>query len=97
MSEIYLTLADGFEKLAIGYRELASGHVNDQIRCKHTTGKSNPTNNISIHDISVILAEKSSEGKSDKIKALLMKYNAEKLIKVNPVDYAAIFEEAKKL
>lgn len=97
MSEIYLTLADGFEKLATGYRALASKNANDQLKCKHTTSELKINTSICMQDISAVLAEKSNEGKSDKIKMLLMKYNAEKLIKVKPEDYASIFEEAKKL
>ncbi|MBU3100694.1 MULTISPECIES: hypothetical protein [Clostridium] len=97
MSDIYLTLADGLEKLAIGYRALASENINEIVKYKHIAGELKLNNNISVQDISAVLAEKSNEGKSDKIKALLMKYNAEKLVKVRPVDYAVIFEEAKKL
>jgi hypothetical protein len=54
-------------------------------------------NSITIIDISYVLAEKSKLGKADKIKALLNKYGAEKLIEVKPEDYAAVFVEAKKL
>jgi len=97
MSEIYLTLAEGFEKLATGYRELASKHVNDQVKYNRTTGEVKLNSNISLRDISAVLAEKSNEGKSSKIKILLMKYNAEKLVQVKPVHYVAIFEEAKRL
>jgi len=97
MSEIYLSLADGYEKLAIGYRELAAKNTNEQVKSKHITGELRLNNNISIQDISAVLVEKSNEGKSDKIKTLLMKYNAEKLVKVKPEDYVDIFEEAKKL
>lgn len=97
MSEIYFTLADEFEKLAIRYRALASKYVDYQAKCRSTTCGLKLNNNISIQDISDVLAEKSNEGKSEKIKTLLIKYNAEKLVKVKPEDYAAIFEEAKKL
>ena len=52
---------------------------------------------ITINDVSYVLAEKSKLGKVEKIKALLNKYGAEKLIEVKPEDYAAVFAEAKKL
>ena len=42
-------------------------------------------------------AEKSGEGKTQAVKALLYKYDAGKLSGVKPEDYAALMEEARKL
>lgn len=52
---------------------------------------------ITINIISNILSEKSNEGKSQKIKNLLNKYNAGKLIEVKGEDYFDFLQEAKKL
>lgn len=81
MNDIHLALAEELEKLAAVYR------AKSQLK----------TNEISIEDISFILSEKMKKGKITAIKALLKKYRAEKLIEVKPEDYAAIFEEAKKI
>ena len=52
---------------------------------------------ITIDQVRTLLAEKSGEGKTQAVKALLYKYDAGKLSGVKPEDYAALMEEAKKL
>ena len=52
---------------------------------------------ITIDQVRAVLAEKSGEGKTAEVKALLFKYDAGKLSGVKPEDYAALLEEAKKL
>lgn len=52
---------------------------------------------ITINMISNILDEKSREGKAHKIKNLLNKYNAGKLIELDEKDYFDFTQEAKKL
>ena len=52
---------------------------------------------ITIDQVRTLLAEKSGEGKTQAIKALLYKYDAGKLSGVKPEDYAALMEEARKL
>lgn len=52
---------------------------------------------ITIDQVRAVLADKSGEGKTAEVKALLFKYDAGKLSGVKPEDYAALLEEAKKL
>lgn len=52
---------------------------------------------ITINMISNILDEKSREGKTQKIKNLLNKYNAGKLIELEERYYFDFLQEAKKL
>lgn len=94
MSKVYLTLADGFEKLAAGYRALA-----EEGTCPNPVNES-PTKeepSIDIETVRAVLAEKSRDGKTKEIKALLMKYDAGKLSGVNPEDYASLLSEAEAL
>ena len=51
---------------------------------------------ITIDQVRTLLAEKSGEGKTQAVKALLYKYDAGKLSGVKPEDYAALMEEARK-
>lgn len=44
-----------------------------------------------------VVSEKSGDGKTAEVKALLYKYDAGKLSGVKPEDYAALLEEARKL
>ena len=96
MSKVYLTLADGFEKLAEGYRALAKVEgqekagqaVEEMIREKPP---------ITIEMIRALLANKSRDGKTKDIKALLMKYDAGKLSGVKPEDYENLMSDAEKL
>lgn len=98
MSDIYLTLADGFEKLAAGYRALATesttvGQVPEQKLA--TAEKREPQ--ITIEEVRAVLAAKSQEGKTREVKALLMKYDAGKLSSIKPEDYASLLKEAEVL
>lgn len=56
---------------------------------------SNPT--IEEADIRAVLAEKSCEGKTDEARELLGKYGSKRVKDLNPADYPAFLEEARKL
>lgn len=97
MSEIYLTLADGFEKLAAGYRTLAACSAEGQATEQPHVAEQKQEIKISIEDVRAILAEKSQQGKTREVKALLMKYDAGKLSGVKPEDYEDLLKEAEVL
>ncbi len=97
MSEIYLTLADGFEKLAAGYRTLAACSTEGQTTEQPPVAETKQESKISIEDVRAVLAEKSQQGKTREVKALLMKYDAGKLSGVKPEDYEALLKEAEVL
>ena len=97
MSEIYLTLADGFEKLAAGYRTLAACSAEGQATEQPHVAEQKQEIKISIEDVRAILAEKSQQGKTREVKALLMKYDAGKLSGVKPEDYESLLKEAEVL
>jgi hypothetical protein len=63
----------------------------DSVQQKHTPQQ------VTIDQVRAVLAEKSGEGKTQEVKALLFKYDAGKLSGVKPEDYAALMEEAMKL
>lgn len=52
---------------------------------------------IGIEMVRAVLAEKSREGKTREVKALLMKYDTGKLSGVKQEDYAALLTEAEAL
>ena len=98
MSEVYLTLADGFEKLAAGYRALAGQSADIQSEAEVPASSSvKETKSIGIEAVRAVLAEKSRDGKTREVKALLMKYDAGKLSGVKQEDYAALLAEAAAL
>lgn len=98
MSEIYLTLADGFEKLAAGYRStLAACSAEGQATEQPPIAEQKQESKISIEDVRAVLAEKSQQGKTREVKALLMKYDAGKLSGVKPEDYEDLLKEAEVL
>lgn len=98
MSKVYLTLADGFEKLAAGYRTLANEGADIQSEAEVPASSSvKETKSIGIEAVRAVLAEKSRDGKTREVKALLMKYDAGKLSGVKPEDYAALLAEAQVL
>ena len=50
---------------------------------------------LRLEDVREVLADISRRGKTAEMRALLAKYGAEKLSDIDPVDYAALIEEAK--
>lgn len=52
---------------------------------------------ITIDQVRAVLAEKSGQGKTKEVKALLYKYDAGKLSGVKPEDYPALMDEAQRL
>ena len=98
MSEVYLTLAEGLEKLAAGYRTLAAQSIGVQPQAEVPPAvpvKESKT--VGIEMVRCALADKSRDGKTREVKALLMKYDAGKLSGVKPEDYAALLAEAEVL
>ena len=91
MSDVYLSLADGFEKLAAGYRALAKQGDNTPPHAEPEARQ------VTIEEVRAVLGKKSEEGKTREIKALLMKYDAGKLSGVKPEDYSALIKEAETL
>jgi hypothetical protein len=50
---------------------------------------------LSLTDVRAILAEKSRSGYTADVKALLLKYGADKLSDINPTDYEALLADAE--
>ena len=50
---------------------------------------------IKLEDVRAILARKSAEGHTTKVQALLRKYGADKLSRIDPALYAALIAEAE--
>ena len=52
---------------------------------------------VPLEKVRAVLAEKSGQGKTKEVQALLYKYDAGKLSGVKPEDYPALMEEAQRL
>ena len=98
MHDIYLTLAEGYEKLAAGYRALAKDQKNEKGAMPdpavQTETEKKP---ITIEDVRAVLAAKTQAGKRREVKELLLKYDSGKLSGVNPENYAALLADAEAL
>ena len=94
MNDVYLTLAEGYEKLAAGYRALAK----DQKSTMSEVATEAPVQKeISIEEVRALLASKTQAGKRREVKELLLKYDSGKLSGVKPEDYAALMADAEAL
>jgi len=100
MNETYLNLAEGFEKVAAGLRDLAKS--SNTIAAKKVVEevlkeevKEEPT--VNIENVRAVLADKSRNGKTKDVKALLMKYDAGKLSDVKQEDYRRLLSDAEVL
>lgn len=100
MNQIYMLLADGHEKIAEAYRALAKQGKEEKAKLEQVAVDAETVvteNNVTIEMVRAVLAQKSQEGKTRDVKALLMKYDAGKLSGVNPKDYTDLLAEAEVL
>lgn len=98
MNEIYLTIADGFEKLAAGYRALAgTASAPAETAVASVAETPTETTEITIEELRAVLAAKSEAGKRKEVKDLLLKYDSGKLSGVKKSDYAALLADARAL
>lgn len=107
MNEVFLTIADGFEKLAAGYRALAQAEAPATVTADkpakvEATDKPAPQaeaeeKKITIEEVRAVLAAKSQDGKRKEVKDLLLKYDSGKLSGVKPEDYPALLADAEAL
>lgn len=98
MNEIYKTLAEGYEKLAVGYRALAEDQKDGKAVVEEPAIRIEPEKKpIAIEDVRAVLAAKTQAGKRKEVKELLLKYDSGKLSGVNPENYAALLADAEAL
>ena len=98
MNEAYLTIADGLEKLAAGYRALAKDQKDGKTVVEEPATQTEPEKKpIAIEDVRAVLAAKTQAGKRREVKELLLKYDSGKLSGVKPENYAALLADAEAL
>ena len=95
MNEIYKTLAEGYEKLAAGYRALAKDQKDEKVEM--AVPAKPKKKEISIEEVRAVLAAKTQAGKRREVKELLLKYDSGKLSGVKPENYAALMTDAEAL
>lgn len=95
MNEIYKTLAEGYEKLAAGYRALAKDQKDEKVEM--AVPAEPEKKEISIEEVRAVLAAKTQAGKRRGVKELLLKYDSGKLSGVKPENYAALMADAEAL
>ena len=96
--KLLLNVVEDMRSLADSIQSVADSIQGNTAESEETTAQ--PVDNtpqITIDQVRTLLAEKSGEGKTQAVKALLYKYDAGKLSGVKPEDYAALMEEARKL
>lgn len=95
MNEIYKTLAEGYEKLAAGYRALAKDQKDEKVEM--AVPAEPEKKEISIEEVRAVLVAKTQAGKRREVKELLLKYDSGKLSGVKPENYAALMADAEAL
>lgn len=99
-----LKVADGFAMVAEGLRAMAGQtemkqEAVQESKEKNTAGAKTEKKEkaVEVENIRAVLAQKSQDGKSKEIKALLGRYGVAKLSAVKAEDYPALIQEAKVL
>lgn len=94
MQNTYKKIAEAYDMLAEGYRELAGVEIEEVAE----GAAADPVESeISIEDIRAVLAAKSQDGKRKEVKDLLLKYDSGRLSGVDPKDYPALMKDAEAL
>ena len=107
MSEAYLKIADGLKLMAAGYEALAAG-TNTEVPApkakkpeKKETEAEAPKEasvpKVTLEDVRAVLADKSRDGKTQQVKALLNQFGADKLSSVPADRLAELKEKAEVL
>ena len=96
MKSIYLQLAESYESLAKSYRSLADAKEKADVP-QVVDAVEQADKPVDIIDIRRVLAEKTQAGKSAEVKALLLKYGANKLSAVAPENFTSLLKEAEEL
>lgn len=94
MKDTYVKLAEGFELLAEGYRELAE--AGDKVTEDIVPAKP-PEHGITREDIRKVLAEKIDDGKMNKVRDLLLQYDAGRLSGVDSKRFPEFIKDAEAL
>ena len=95
MNEIYKTLAEGYEKLAAGYRAMAKDQKDEKVEMAVPAEPENKE--ISIEEVRAVVAAKTQAGKRREVKELLLKYDRGKVSGVKAENYAAVMADAEGL
>ncbi len=99
-TKLILDVIDDLRRLADSLQTVADsieGNTPEPDTDEHPVPEEHTSTPVSIEQVRAVLAEKSADGKTAEVKALLYKYDAGKLSGVKPEDYPALLEEAKKL
>lgn len=96
MSKIKLALdvVEKLHQLAISIEILAKSLQTDE---KIETDTSKNEKIVTIEKVRAVLAEKSQSGKQPEVKALIIKYGANKLTDIDPAKYKELLQEAGDL
>ena len=94
MQNTYIKIAEAYDMLAEGYRELAGVENEEGVE---GAAPDPVETDISIEDIRAVLAAKSQDGKRKEVKDLLLKYDSGRLSGVDPKDYPALMKDAEAL
>ncbi|WP_395013558.1 hypothetical protein [Robinsoniella peoriensis] len=109
MSGELLKIADGFTLVAEGIRTLAGIQGVEKKNSEPKAGQAVAEKNkkpveaepaskkVTVEDIRAVLAQKSQDGKSKEVKALLNKFGVAKLSAVEEKDYPVLLLEAEAL
>lgn len=107
MQSELLKMAEGFSIVAEaltaiakddGSKERQTGKKSPEpVKAKDSERANDNSPKIGVEDIRAVLAEKSQDGKSKEVKALLNQYGVAKLSAVKEKDYSELLQKAKAL
>ncbi len=81
----------------IGVSETLKGLFSRSEECQVDTQPQPAAKNLVLEDVRAVLAQKSVEGHTAEVQALIRKYGADKLSQVDPARYADLLHEAEVL
>ena len=91
------SLADNFQVLA---DIVTGGGATEEYQLETPTSEKVPdpkTKPVTLEQVRAVLADKSQQGLTAEVRALLEKYGAPKLSQIDPVQFSALLADAEKL
>lgn len=94
-AKLLLDVASNLRKLADSVQAVSNGIPDDEP--DQPAQQPEKKTAVTLEQIRAVLADKSHDGFTDEVRALLEKHGAKKLSEINPENYAALLADAEKL
>lgn len=99
-SNLLLEVITDLRKLADSLQAVMDSFPDSEpepVQPEHTNVKRTDANTVKLEQVRMVLAEKSQDGFTAEVRAVLEKHGASRLSEIDPANYAALLADAERL